>query len=224
MLNTKEIKEQVNELIKENNKDVTIHVNNIVGIDQNNELVYLESISLYRYTGKMGLQVEGMTFEKVTVEEVEERREESWAYEERDMWVEEVKDGSTDDGLLEWWENCCEEAKSEGLLYPFDDDSYRSLIENKYDSLTDEQQEMIKKEWGIKGNPEEDIDEEVNQNSDWLTVRIGSMGNVLNTTRYCLYSSYEHCADQLKDWRVCLYPELIEFLMNMTDQLNEDKV
>ena len=163
-----------------------------------------------------------MTFRKVTVRDVEQRRSEDWAEEERDIWVEMARAGRIDDDLYDWWEQACDEAEAEGLLYPFDDDSYRSLIENKYEELSKAHKDKIKEEWGIKGNPYKDIDDEVNQNSDWLTVYCGSSGGTLTMYRHCSYNHYEKCVEQLADWKVCLYPELIKFLMKTIDKLEEE--
>lgn len=229
MLNTKELKRQVQNLIKSDNQELSIHVNEIVGIDENDELVYIENIRLARNysledNDNLSLTVSGMTFRKITVQDVEERTSEDWAYEERDLWVSCVQSERTDDSLLDWWNDACEEAKSEGLLYPFDDDSDRSLIEAKYKVLPKKFKDKITEEWGTKGSLDEDLDEEVNQSSDWLTVYCGSMGSILEGYRCYANSPYKNSTEVLKDWKVCLYPELMKFLAKTIDEGKEEKV
>ena len=217
-MNTNEIIKQVQDLLASDNKDIEIPVNTIVGIDDCDELVYIENISLYKHSDKPSLNISGGTYRKITRNDIVERRSEDWAEEERDMWVEMVRAGRTDDGLYEWWEQACDEAESEGLLYPFDDDSDRSMIENAYNKMPKNKRTIIEETWGEKGNYEEDMDEEINLNSDWVTVYWGSTCP-MGCSGYA--NRPKSVVEQVKNWKCITEPKLVKFLAETIDELRE---
>ena len=222
MLNEKEIISKVKELIESGEKGKEIEVNEIIGIDDYGEVVYLENIGLYKYSDKNSLDVRGMTFRTISVADIEERRSEDYAYEERDLWVESVRADRTDEGLLEWWEDCCNEADNYGQLYPFDDDIYREEFEDSYKELSDEQKKQIEEVLGVKGNYEESWDSDENEDSDWYTVYCGSSGSVIHDGRYCCGEKGNQTAtDRVNEWKLQLYPKLIKFLAQTYDDLKK---
>ena len=219
-MNTNQVIEQVKELLKSNNKEISIPVNTIVGIDDYDELVYIENIRLSKFNNKPYLDLSGGTYRKITRDNIVERRSEDWAEEERDIWAEMVRAGRTDDGLYDWWEQACDEAESEGLLYPFDDDSDRAMIENAYDEMPKSKKAIIEETWGAKGNYEEDMDEDVNLNSDWVTVYWGStcpMGSSGYANRP------KSVVEQVKDWKCITEPKLVKFLAKTIDELKAER-
>ena len=216
-IKTEELIEQIKKLVDTTDFSTSIPVNEIVGIDHTGELVYLETISLYKYLDTPTLDVRGMTFRNITVGEVEERRSEYWAEEERDIWAEACRCGYTDKGLYEWWEECCDEAEACGQLYPYDDDSYREEFEYKYKELPKDLKDKIEEVWGVKGDLDSDLSEEVNRNSDWLTVYCGSIGRCVDTGHYV--GSPETCTEAVEQWELNLYPELINFIAKLQDDL-----
>lgn len=220
MLNEKEIIEQVKDLLKGEDRDEKIEVNAIVGIDETNELVYIETISRAKYTSKLILSVQGGTYRPISTDDIEERTGEDWADEERDLWVQAVESGRTNEGLYEWWQECCEEAESEGLLYPFDDDSDRYMIEEAYKELEQEQKDEIEETWGTKGNYEDEWDTDENLQSDWYTIHWGLSGSVISRNGHYV-GSPETAKGRVQEWKVNLYPELINFLAETIDELAE---
>ena len=225
-LNEKEIIKQVKDLLKNNNTEIKIPVNTIIGIDETNELVYLETISMYKYSDRPTLSVQGMTFRTLSVDEIEERRSEDWADEERDLWVQAVQTGYTDEGLTDWWESACEEAEMEGLLYPYDDDSDRDMIEETYAELPQDFKDEIEAVWGTKGTYREDVDLQEaldeSRNSDWFTVYWGSSGSVISRNGHYV-GSPNTATERVAGWKVQLYPELIQFLATTIDELAKEK-
>lgn len=220
MLNEKQIIPKIKELIKNNDRENKIELNEIIGIDDYGEIVYLENIYLYKYSDSKSLQAQGMTFRTVSVDDIRERRDEDHAYDERDLWVECVREDRTNEGLLDWWEDCCDEADSYGQLYPFDDNSYREEFESAYKELSEKQKEQIREVLGTKGDYEEEWDSEVNENSDWYTVYCGMSGNVISDGSYCCGEKGNQTAtDRVNEWKLQLYPELIKFLAQTYDDL-----
>ena len=220
MLNEKEIIKQVEDLLKGEDKEAKIEVNALVGIDETNELVYIETISLAKYTNNVTLGVYGGTYRPISTDDIEERTGEDWAYEERDLWVQAVESDRTDEGLLEWWQECCEGAEMEGLLYPFDDNSDREEIEEAYKKLTQKQKDKIEEIWGTKGNYEDEWDTDENLQSNWYTVTWGLSGSVINRNGHYA-DSPETAKGRVEEWKVNLYPELINFLAETIDELAE---
>ena len=225
-LNEKEIIKQVKDLLKNNNKEIEIPVFEIIGIDETNELVYLETISMYKYSNEPTLDVRGMTFRTLSVNEIEERRSEDWADEERDLWVQAVQTGYSDESLADWWKSACEEAEMEGLLYPFDDDSDRDTIEKTYAELPQDFKDEIEAVWGVKGTYREDVDLEENlrdnRESAWYTVYWGLSGSVISRNGHYV-GSPDTATERVAGWKVQLYPELIQFLATTIDELAKEK-
>ena len=208
----------VEELIKNKDFETQIPINNIVGIDETDELVYIENIHLNGACSRgenLYLDIHGYTFRKITNDDIEERRSPEYAENERDMWVIAVQDGYTDSSLEDWWEELCDEADG---LYPYDDNSFRYELEKAYENLNKKNKEAIEEEWGIKGNPDEDTDSEVNQNSDWVTGYCGTMGSVISHNGYYV-GSPETALERVVEWKVNLYPQLINFLAKTHDKL-----
>lgn len=218
MLNTKSIIEQVKDLLKSENKEIEIPINTIVGIDDYDELVYIENIRLSKFNDKPYLDLSGGTYRKITRDDIVERRSEDWAEEERDIWVEMARAGRTDDGLYEWWEQACEEAEAEGLLYPFDDDSDRAMIENAYDEMPKSKKSIIEETWGAKGDYREDMDADINLDCYWVTVSWGCtcpMGSLGYANRP------KSVVEQVKNWKCITEPKLVKFLAKTIDELKE---
>lgn len=225
-LNEKEIIKQVKDLLKSNNTEIEIPIYDIIGIDETNELVYLEAISMYKYSDRPTLDVRGMTFRTLSVDEIEERRSEDWADEERDLWVYAVQGGYTDEGLADWWKSECEKGEMEGLLYPYDDDSYRDMIEETYAELPQDFKDKIEEAWGTKGTYRDDVDLQEaldeSRDSDWYTVYCGLSGGVISRNGYYV-GSPETATERVEGWKVQLYPELIQFLATTIDELAKEK-
>ena len=79
--------------------------------------------------------------------QIEERKNEP----DDELWRNAVANGYTDCGLQKWWKKCCADAIGEGLLYPFDDDSFRAEVTEIYEDLTDEEKEILADDIGVRG-------------------------------------------------------------------------
>lgn len=87
------------------------------------------------------------TFSKITQGEVDERKNNP----DEEIWKECVAADRTTDGLDDWWEDACDEAEMEGLLFPFDDNSFREETHEAINNLPADKKELLEEEWGVLG-------------------------------------------------------------------------
>lgn len=111
----------------------------ILGI-QDDELVCLSEITNVTCCGEKSGQIHTITMRALTEETIENQKDPENL---RDLWIEAVKGGYTDDGLEDWVEDACAEAEGNDQYFPFDDDSYRSDTNYALENLPEKEREKI---------------------------------------------------------------------------------
>jgi hypothetical protein len=110
-------------MTKNNNARQQINFNKPVGIKDG-------SIYFLNYVFKDGDNFQGATgtvFDPVTKNYIDSITNEDWIEYSREIWVEAVKSGSTEQSLEDYAESIKNESENQGQLYPGHDDSYTEL-------------------------------------------------------------------------------------------------